>query len=123
MLFDRSLQHDIDFSQDCSIRSYHFASLTFCCCYYKNGFCFFSFSKFTFYLKSKHFTMSQYNNRGLSLVLNTPSQIKMYKTIKISLVYILDFFAVVDVIAENGETFKYISSLQKMEKHLSTFSK
>lgn len=77
MLFDRSLQHDIDFSQDCSIRSYHFASLMFCW-YYKNVF--FSFSKFTFYLKSKHFTMFQYNIRGLPLFLITPSQIKMYKT-------------------------------------------
>lgn len=102
MLFERSLQHDVDFSQDYSIRSFHFASLTFCW-YFKNGSCFFSFSKFTFYLKSKHCTMSQYNNRGLSLVLNTPSQIKMYKTIKISLFYLY--------------WISLLWSLQKMEKY------
>lgn len=44
MLFERSLQHDVDFSQDCSIRSFHFASLTFCW-YFKNGSCFFFFFK------------------------------------------------------------------------------
>lgn len=87
MLFDRSLQHDIDFSQDCSIRSYHFASLTLCW-YYKKWLLVFSFSKFTFYLKSKHCTMFQYNIWGLPLFLITPSQIKMYKTVNISLVYL-----------------------------------
>lgn len=76
-----------NFSQDCRLQSYTLHLWRFVDII-KNGYWFFSFSKFTFHLKSKHCTMSQYNNRGLPLFLITPSQIKMYKTVNISLVYL-----------------------------------
>lgn len=76
-----------NFSQDCRIQSYTlylWRSVDII----KKWLLVFSFSKFTFHLKSKHFTMFQYNIRGLPLFLIPPSQIKMYKTVNISLVYL-----------------------------------
>lgn len=96
-----------NFSQDCRIQSYTLHLWRFVDII-KNGYWFFSFSKFTFHLKSKHCTMFQYNIRGLPLFLITPSQIKMYKTVNISLVYLY--------------LISLLWSLQKMVKYLSKFS-